>query len=381
LLAYIPSGAADDNRVALVVDFGNGEVATRCVSFPEEQITGHEALVRSGLPVETDYQAGGAAVCRIDGTGCPAADCFCSCRGGGDNCVYWSYWHLTGDAWQYAPGGSGQYQVRDGAVDGWVWGLGSVTQAEPPPLVSFGDVCTDAPPATATHTSTPTITPTPIIIQTTAPVPDIPTSPTPTTLTVTAALSTTTVTSPATGSPAATGDSDSVGTVLLPTRSTPAPTATRPAATLSSPTPAAQPPDPTAAPQVPDSTLPPAVDAVSAIAPTAGADALPTAPLPTEPFGGFTDDPAAVAALSESATGTAAAITPSPTAPAVAAVIGAQSPPTGRTAATSAKATATTETAEPSNPLSYAGFAGLVLLLGALALLAYRRRGGMGRES
>ncbi len=134
------SAAADENRVALVVDFGNGEVATHCVSFPEQTITGFEALGRSGLAVETDFQTGGAAVCSIDDHGCPSDDCFCSCSGG-DDCVYWSYWHQSDGRWNYSVAGSGLYQVRDGAIDGWVWGFGSVTQASPPPLIFFDEIC------------------------------------------------------------------------------------------------------------------------------------------------------------------------------------------------------------------------------------------------
>lgn len=133
------SAASDDNRVAVVVNLGE-EVVTRCVAFTEPEITGFQALERSGLPLEIDLQAGGAAVCRIDGAGCPSDDCFCSCRGGGD-CLYWSYWHLTAGAWQYATGGAGVHKVSDGMVDGWVWGPGSVTQATPPPVVTFDEVC------------------------------------------------------------------------------------------------------------------------------------------------------------------------------------------------------------------------------------------------
>lgn len=139
LLLARPSGAADDNRVAVVVDFGD-DVATRCVSFAEPEISGFEALQRSGLALEIDQQAGGAAVCRVAEAGCPADDCFCACRGG-EACVYWSYWHLNDGEWVYASVGAGQYQVSDGMVDGWVWGPGSVTEAEPPPTVSFDEVC------------------------------------------------------------------------------------------------------------------------------------------------------------------------------------------------------------------------------------------------
>lgn len=167
MLVYVPTGASSDNRVALVVDYGNGQVAKRCVSFPEEQITGFEALQRSGLPVETDFQSGGAAVCRIDGQGCPANDCFCSCRGG-DGCKYWSYWHFINGVWNYSAGGSSIYQLQDGAVDGWVWGLGSVTQASPPPIVTFNEICASAAPITPTTTATASPSSTPVVLPTTA---------------------------------------------------------------------------------------------------------------------------------------------------------------------------------------------------------------------
>ncbi len=136
-------GAQDDNRIGLVVDYGDGRTATRCVAFAEPDISGFEALSRSGLVVETDIQAGGAAVCRIDDVGCAVDDCFCACRGG-DDCRYWSYWQLRDGAWRYAAAGSAQQRVSDGAVEGWTWGLGTVTQAAPPPLASFDAICSGA---------------------------------------------------------------------------------------------------------------------------------------------------------------------------------------------------------------------------------------------
>lgn len=143
VLASLAGGALaaqDDNRVAVVVDYGNGQTAARCVVFAESEISGYEALSRSGLVVESEVQAGGTAVCRIDGVGCAADDCFCACRGGGE-CRYWSYWRQRDGAWQYATAGAAQNRVSHGAVEGWTWGLGSVTEAVAPPDVSFGEVC------------------------------------------------------------------------------------------------------------------------------------------------------------------------------------------------------------------------------------------------
>lgn len=143
LAAGAPLAAQDDNRAAVVVDYGDGRTAARCVAFSEPAISGLEALSRSGLAVENEVQAGGAAVCRIDGVGCAVDDCFCACRGGGE-CRYWSYWQLRDGVWQYAVAGAGQSRVVDGAIEGWVWGAGSVTEAPPPPVVSFDEVCSGA---------------------------------------------------------------------------------------------------------------------------------------------------------------------------------------------------------------------------------------------
>jgi hypothetical protein len=156
------AGAATNTRIALVVDKGEGQVITKCVAVAEEEITGYELLVRSGLTIDVDVQGGSVAVCSVDGTGCPSSDCFCQCKGG-DDCVYWSYWHLVAGAWQYSTVGSSVYRASDGDVEGWAWGPGSVTNAFPPPLTSFDEVCASSlppsstPPPTATSTATPTL--------------------------------------------------------------------------------------------------------------------------------------------------------------------------------------------------------------------------------
>lgn len=155
---------ATQNRAALVVSTGDS-VLQRCVAFAEEQITGYDLLLRSGLNVEVDTTGQGVLVCRIGTTGCPADDCFCACSGGGD-CVYWSYWHRGAEGWAYSQQGASTYQVTDGAVDGWVWGPGSVNQASPPPDLTFDDVCGTA---SATDTPVPTWTRTPSLVGTRPP--------------------------------------------------------------------------------------------------------------------------------------------------------------------------------------------------------------------
>jgi len=137
------------NRAGLVVRFGDGSLITRCIEFGESEISGYEALTRSGLNVVAAFDPGaGAAICAIEGTGCPADDCFCASPPD-----YWAYWHLTGGAWVYSQIGSSGYVVRDGDVEGWSWGPG-----EPPPVIPFDQIC--IPPPTETPLPSPTLAPT-----------------------------------------------------------------------------------------------------------------------------------------------------------------------------------------------------------------------------
>lgn len=135
--------AQDPGRAALIVWLDEERVETRCVAFSEPQITGYELLRRSGLEMEANVQGMGALVCEIQDTGCPPGDCLCQCKGG-EACTYWSYWHQEEGEWHYATVGASAYQVKDGAVEGWSWGPGSVTEAIEPPSLSFEEVCSGA---------------------------------------------------------------------------------------------------------------------------------------------------------------------------------------------------------------------------------------------
>jgi len=131
-----PVRAQPPSRVALVVHFGDRTV-TRCVSFEESQISGYDVLERSGVEVTASFGPMGAAICAIEGVGCPAERCLlCEAP------RYWSYWRLVEGAWTYLQRGPSLAEVTDGDVQGWAWGEGG-----PPPRVAFGDVC-------GPHTST-----------------------------------------------------------------------------------------------------------------------------------------------------------------------------------------------------------------------------------
>ncbi|MBX7234141.1 MAG: hypothetical protein K1X65_07145 [Caldilineales bacterium] len=177
-LAGRPGAAQGPNRAGLVVQFGNGDAVGVCVSFDEQSISGYELLQRSGLSFITQGDSHyGAAVCKIGdayrASGCdyPIDDCFCECRRAG-NCNYWAYHHLQNGAWVYADYGASGSTIRNGMVDGWGYGLGTINDSGvQPPALSFEQICfpggtptptiTPPPTATPTRTATPLATPTP----------------------------------------------------------------------------------------------------------------------------------------------------------------------------------------------------------------------------
>ncbi|MEZ4513730.1 MAG: hypothetical protein R3C62_17825 [Chloroflexota bacterium] len=176
LLALPPQlRAQSGNRAALVLDFGNGNVVTSCVAFAEPEITGRDLLERAGMSLAVAAFGGQTAVCGINSIGCPASDCWCQCQG--SDCTRWSYWHGAASGWEYALAGDELFAVGNGAVEGWRWGLGTQSSAEPPPFYRFDQVCAVEPTptpiplqpsptargqaATAVPTATATVTPTP----------------------------------------------------------------------------------------------------------------------------------------------------------------------------------------------------------------------------
>lgn len=210
----LPNGllGQSSNQAALVIRQDDQSLQSICIEFSEPEISGLELLQRSGYELAMDVQGLGAAVCRIGQTGCPADDCWCQCRGG-DECIYWSYWWQLNGAWEYSQAGASQMRVRDGDVQGWSWGPGSVSQAIPPPDTSFADVCSNSLPAQATET--PTVTASAIVFApdeaaTNTAAPALPSStppPTPTSTRTPPATATPlpTTTLPATATPPSTG--------------------------------------------------------------------------------------------------------------------------------------------------------------------------------
>jgi hypothetical protein len=160
-VAGVVASADAPNQAALVVVHGDGSVVTRCVAFAEPQISGLELLQRAGLDLNLEASGVGASICRLDGEGCtfPGQSCFCQCEGA--TCTYWSYWRWADGAWRYSQQGVANSSVLPGALEGWVWGAGTVERAQPPPAITFDAVCAPPTPvATVTSTAAPTFAPT-----------------------------------------------------------------------------------------------------------------------------------------------------------------------------------------------------------------------------
>ena len=158
-----PVRAEGPNRVGIWVGG-----TKKCATFSGDSINALAALQQA-----YDIESSSGAVCKIGGTGCPAGDCWCKCPVPDDKCEFWSYWHLKGDQWVYGNVGASQYQLRNGDIDGWLWGHqpqnGNSGPSEKPSIDDFCPRSTDTP--VPTNTPVPTDTPAPTLTPTPAPTP------------------------------------------------------------------------------------------------------------------------------------------------------------------------------------------------------------------
>lgn len=128
------ASAQEVGYAGIVVRQADGSLTYVYLGFAEEEISGMEALQRSGLDVVTVSFGGlGLGVCTIDMTGCPAAECRRRlCQGPNPDDPFWKYFR-QGDpgVWTEAQLGANGSRVRSGDVDGWSW---TGTEAKLPAL-------------------------------------------------------------------------------------------------------------------------------------------------------------------------------------------------------------------------------------------------------
>lgn len=130
-------------RVGEVIKGPGGQTSTYCVSLTPDHANGLDALRATGLDINAQIGALGAAVCRIDKTGCsyPAETCFCQCQG--NQCDYWSYFYQDENKhWLYSSLGPSTRQLKMGDVEGWLWNEGKgLTPVGGLPELTFDAIC------------------------------------------------------------------------------------------------------------------------------------------------------------------------------------------------------------------------------------------------
>lgn len=112
--------ATGTNTAGLVIRHGDDTLIYDHLTFDEETINGADLLTRSGIDVTMAPFGGmGAAVCSLDGEGCPSDSCFCHSYSSPS--FFWHYYVLEDGEWVEYPSGPSSRQLSDGDVDGWSW--------------------------------------------------------------------------------------------------------------------------------------------------------------------------------------------------------------------------------------------------------------------
>lgn len=102
---FHPYETSEENYAAIVIDPGEGDIQTACVSFEEDSINGFELLERSGFSYETDQDGFLNNILEI------------SNPEGETN--YWSYWYWDGREWQFHNIGMSNTTVKAGTIEAW----------------------------------------------------------------------------------------------------------------------------------------------------------------------------------------------------------------------------------------------------------------------
>ncbi len=139
VVAPVQAQDATTKQVGVVIAFPDGTQHTEIVTVPAAATT-FEVLQAANIELASQETTFGPAVCSINGTGCPADNCFCNEK------EFWAYFHLAGGEWASAVEGVGAYVPADGAVEGFAWS-GSDAEFNPtvkPAVVAFDQITSSA---------------------------------------------------------------------------------------------------------------------------------------------------------------------------------------------------------------------------------------------
>ncbi len=124
-------------QVGLVIGLPNGQEYLEIVTVPMTATT-FDVLQAAKIALISQNTSFGPAVCSINGTGCPATNCFC------DPAHFWAYYHLNAAnrTWTAAQESVGAYVPPGGAVEGLAWS-GFDANFNPtvkPPVYTFSEI-------------------------------------------------------------------------------------------------------------------------------------------------------------------------------------------------------------------------------------------------
>ncbi|HUG14869.1 MAG TPA: hypothetical protein VMM78_07580 [Thermomicrobiales bacterium] len=124
--SLLPATAQRPNGAGVVIQFEDGSRVYAYVQFAEESMSSEQLLTRTGLDlIMTPFGGMGAAVCSIQGEGCPASNCWCMSFG--NPAYFWHFYARDGGHWVEQLQGPSSRRVEDGDIDGWLWTSGDTS--------------------------------------------------------------------------------------------------------------------------------------------------------------------------------------------------------------------------------------------------------------
>lgn len=110
--------AQPPNHADVAIDYGDGRLVVRRVTFVSPTISSLQALQLSGVDAAIADFDFGAAVCGIGRIGCAVDNCFCDAN------QFWGLyrWNPQDGQWIASQVGAGDSLVKPGDVDAWHWG-------------------------------------------------------------------------------------------------------------------------------------------------------------------------------------------------------------------------------------------------------------------
>jgi prenyltransferase beta subunit len=118
----------DTSRAGLIIDPGDGNCTTACISFSSDSISGLSMLIESEIDFSTTDDGFMESMMGISNP-----------QGGS---MYWAYWVWDGREWQFNQTGANGSSVLKGTIETWVFSSWETFPSPPPTgIPSFREIC------------------------------------------------------------------------------------------------------------------------------------------------------------------------------------------------------------------------------------------------